>query len=161
MKRSRAGNRGTKPTVSSPSSLPLLPLHTPGPWVFNGEFEPATVMEIRAGDINGEVIAEVYPLFREKDEITGERFEYAWTETALANARLILAAGELLAACQLALGLFQKDHALDHFDWGKSALRAEDIRELNELALTLREAITKALRAESPVRHETDKRSAS
>jgi len=39
------------------------------------------------------------------------------------------------------LSLFQKDHALDRFNWGASALRAQDIRELNELPGKIREAI--------------------
>jgi len=51
---------------------------------------------------------------------------------------------ELLAACKAALALFSKNHALDRFDWGKSFLRAEDIRELNELPFQLQKAITKA-----------------
>jgi hypothetical protein len=54
---------------------------------------------------------------------------------------------DLLSACKCALALFDKDHALSRFDWGASALRAHDIRELNELPKILRTAIQKAERA--------------
>ncbi len=50
----------------------------------------------------------------------------------------------LLDACKAALRLFSKGHALDHFDWGKSNLRAEDIQELNELPRRLAMAIKRA-----------------
>ena len=62
-----------------------------------------------------------------------------------ANAALIVQAvnsfealREALQACQQ---LFAKDHALDHFDWGKAFLRAEDIQELNELPGQIRLAL--------------------
>lgn len=42
------------------------------------------------------------------------------------------------------LALFDKDHAIDRFDWAKSALRAQDIRELNELPGKIRAALRKA-----------------
>ena len=41
---------------------------------------------------------------------------------------------EVLRACA---ALFDADHALDRFDWGKSLLRAQDIRELNELPMKI------------------------
>ena len=47
----------------------------------------------------------------------------------------------LESACKLALALFAKDHAIDRFDWGNSCLRAQDIRELNETPLRIREAL--------------------
>lgn len=56
------------------------------------------------------------------------------------------AEADLLEACKEALALFAKDHAIDRFDWGKSGLRAQDIRELNELPGKLRRAIAKAER---------------
>ena len=39
------------------------------------------------------------------------------------------------------LSLFDKDHAIDRFDWGKSFLRAQDLRELNELPGKITKAI--------------------
>jgi hypothetical protein len=48
-----------------------------------------------------------------------------------------------LEALRAALDLFASDHALSRFDWGKSALRAQDIRELNETPLKIRAAIAK------------------
>lgn len=62
---------------------------------------------------------------------------------AEANARLIAAAPELLEALKLAGDLFAANHAISQLDWGKSALRAEDIRELNEVPLAIRAAIRK------------------
>lgn len=50
----------------------------------------------------------------------------------------------LLKACEAALLMFQKGHAIDHFDWGKSGLTADDIRELNEVPIMLRQAIADA-----------------
>jgi len=58
-----------------------------------------------------------------------------------ANARAMSAAPEMLAQLKECLLLFAKDHALDRFDWGKGALRAADIRELNELPLQIRRVI--------------------
>ena len=51
---------------------------------------------------------------------------------------------DLVSAVKAGLLLFAKDHAIDRFDWGKSGLRAQDIRELNELPGILRAAILKA-----------------
>lgn len=48
---------------------------------------------------------------------------------------------DVLGDCLL---LFAKDHAIDRFDWGKSFLRAQDIRELNELPGRIRATIQKA-----------------
>ena len=50
----------------------------------------------------------------------------------------------LLEACKAALALFDKDHALAKFDWFDSALRAQDIVELNELPFKLWSAIQQA-----------------
>jgi hypothetical protein len=61
-----------------------------------------------------------------------------------ANGDLIAAAPELYEALEICLLLFAKDHAIDRFDWGKSGLRAEDIRELNEVPLKIRAAMAKA-----------------
>ena len=61
-----------------------------------------------------------------------------------ANARLIAAAPELLDALKAMLALFDKNHALSRFDWGESSLRAEDIRELNELPGLAHRAVAKA-----------------
>ena len=56
------------------------------------------------------------------------------------------AAPAMLATLKHCLAFFAKDHALDHFNWGMSALRAEDIRELNELPLEIQATIAKAER---------------
>lgn len=50
----------------------------------------------------------------------------------------------LLAACQDARAIFTKDHAMDRFNWSASALRSQDIRELNELPIKLYAAISAA-----------------
>lgn len=57
--------------------------------------------------------------------------------------RLSSTENEMLAVLKDCLLLFSKDHALDRFHWGHSALRAQDIRELNELPLKLRATIAK------------------
>lgn len=51
---------------------------------------------------------------------------------------------EIITALEAAIALGDKDHALADFDWGKSCLRAEDIRELNELPGQLRRALSTA-----------------
>ncbi len=58
------------------------------------------------------------------------------SQTVTTNERPIVV--RTLTAC---LQLFDDGHALSRFDWGKSFLRAEDIRELNELPGTIREAL--------------------
>ena len=60
------------------------------------------------------------------------------------DARLIAASPRLLEACKLALAMFAKGHALDKFDWAKSALDAAAIEELNETPGKLRQAISEA-----------------
>ena len=47
----------------------------------------------------------------------------------------------MLKALESARDLFKKGHALDNFNWAASALRAQDIKELNELPLILAAAI--------------------
>jgi len=49
----------------------------------------------------------------------------------------------LVEAAELALGMFDKDHAIDRFDWGRSALSGENIAELNEIPLVLRSALNR------------------
>ncbi len=48
---------------------------------------------------------------------------------------------EMLAALKRCLEIFGDGKALSRFDWGRSFLRAEDIRELNELPGALRDII--------------------
>lgn len=48
---------------------------------------------------------------------------------------------EMAAACGAALAMFDKGHCIDSFDWGKSVLTAENIRELNETPGKLRKAV--------------------
>lgn len=55
------------------------------------------------------------------------------------------ASSELYEALKKCWALFLPDHAISRFNWGKSALRAEDIRELNELPGLIRAALLKAL----------------
>ena len=50
----------------------------------------------------------------------------------------------LLEACKAALALYDADHAMEHFDWSKTGLRDQDIRELNELPRKLQAAIRQA-----------------
>jgi hypothetical protein len=50
----------------------------------------------------------------------------------------------VVAALEASLALFDKGHALSRFNWGESGLRAEDIRELNELPGKIRSALVVA-----------------
>lgn len=65
-------------------------------------------------------------------------------ELSKADMRRLDAVPEMLKVLNDCLLLFAKDHALDHFDWGKSFLRAQDIQELNDLPFKIRKAIDKA-----------------
>lgn len=65
-------------------------------------------------------------------------------DAAEGNAILMASAPIMLKALQAAAALFEKGHAISRFDWGKSCLRAEDIRELNELPGQIQAAIQKA-----------------
>lgn len=56
---------------------------------------------------------------------------------------------ELVTAAKNMLKMFERGHAIDHFNWGASALRAEDFRELNELPGQLRKAVENFGAAES------------
>lgn len=100
--------------------------HTPAPWVAKPE--------------NNYVSAQVWTT---KDcplaEVYGED-----RATRVANAKLMAAAPELLAALEAMLLMFKDGHAMSRFDWGGSFLRAEDIRELNEFPIQAQAAINKA-----------------
>ena len=117
--------------------------YTPGPWensTANGRIP--IVRRIRRdngeADTFGSVVQSVSgPMVCRLDFGYGHKNDEA-------NARLIAAAPDLLEACKLALDLFAKGHAIDSFDWGRSILKAENIRELNETPGKLRLAIEKA-----------------
>ena len=47
----------------------------------------------------------------------------------------------MLRAAEAALAMFNKGHAIDHFNWKDSALNADNIAELNEVPLALQRAI--------------------
>jgi hypothetical protein len=49
--------------------------------------------------------------------------------------------GELEKALRGMLGMFDDGHCMTRFDWGKSFLRAEDIRELNEVPIEARRVL--------------------
>jgi ribosome biogenesis protein Tsr3 len=51
---------------------------------------------------------------------------------------------QMVEALKAALALWDNGHALSRFNWGTSFLRAQDIRELNELPIKLRAAIKAA-----------------
>ena len=51
---------------------------------------------------------------------------------------------ELVKALKLAHAMFKKGHCLSRFDWGRSALRGEDIAELNEVPLAISAALAAA-----------------
>lgn len=102
--------------------------HTPGPWHRN--IQPAKKYNTIFAGRNTHVCHLTVT------SLTDEEVE--------GNCNLITAAPELLIALKAALALFDKDHAINHFNWGASVLRAEDIRELNELPGQLRKAIAKA-----------------
>lgn len=103
--------------------------HTPGPW----RVDSLAKVRSQLDDGNGLVADVGDGRYQSRRDI----------ELCHANARLISAAPEMLEALEAAYKLFAKNHALSRFDWGSSALRAEDIRELNELPLQLRAAIAK------------------
>ncbi len=100
--------------------------HTPLPW------------STKRGNVGGD-----HPLFIQAPN--GRDGLRPWSD---GDARFIVLAAnshyDLLAALKDSLLLFAKDHALDRMNWGASGLRAEDIRELNELPLRIRAAIAKA-----------------
>ena len=54
---------------------------------------------------------------------------------------------ELASALEAFCMMFDKNHAISRFNWGASALRAEDIRELNEVPLNAK-AILARIRKE-------------
>jgi hypothetical protein len=49
---------------------------------------------------------------------------------------------QVLTTLRECLALFDKDHAIDRFNWADSCLRAQDISELNELPAKIRESIS-------------------
>lgn len=51
---------------------------------------------------------------------------------------------KVIEALEASIALFSKGHAIDNFDWAKSALRAQDLLELNELPLKLKEGLAAA-----------------
>ena len=73
---------------------------------------------------------------------------YAWgcqtggkRPVTLLEVELACQRNRALVALKAALDLFAEGHAIDRFDWGKSFLQADNIRELNELPGQLRAAI--------------------
>lgn len=112
--------------------------HTPGPWqlfhVVNGKHETTAVTSQGQHEI-----------------INWMGFDGAYFQKSnLANARLCAAAPDLLEALKLAQKLFANDHAISRFNWGASALRAQDIRELNETPGKIAAAIQKATEEPQP-----------
>ena len=113
--------------------------HTPGPWQISRD--KRTIFAATEGA--GVLIRGVEQTIPQIAHIIGNGFGATLQEQE-ANARLIAAAPELLEAAKAALALFDKNHALSRFNWGTSGLRAEDIRELNELPGRIHAAIGKA-----------------
>ena len=134
--------------------------HTPTPWTLCGHDRGiCQCMTISCADhpictVESGTWGDSYPSIRKgkdgKQEAFLERIDYGEIsmETAKANAEFIVRAVNsheaLVAACEAALALFTNNHALSRFDWGKSSLRAEDIRELNELPMHLKAALALA-----------------
>ena len=50
----------------------------------------------------------------------------------------------IIDALRDALAMFDKGHCIANFNWGASALTADNIRELNEMPSKLREALREA-----------------
>jgi len=103
--------------------------HTPGPWAV-GDLDRNGQRVVRNRDI------EIVTCWHHSVGAIEKEME--------ANAKLIAAAPEMLAALEEAFQLFAIGHALDHFNWSASSLRAEDIRELNELPCKIAQVIQKA-----------------
>lgn len=51
---------------------------------------------------------------------------------------------KVIVALEAAVLLFSKGHAISNFDWGSSALSAQDILELNEIPSKLKEGLAAA-----------------
>jgi hypothetical protein len=62
----------------------------------------------------------------------------------------------ILQVLEEAAALWEDNHALSRFDWGRSGLRAEDIRELNELPGKIHRAIAVARELAARRRRETE-----
>ena len=72
---------------------------------------------------------------------------YGRIEEATVSAQLALdlacQRNELRKALTTMLTLFDKDHAIDRFNWAESFLRAQDIKELNDTPIQARAALEK------------------
>jgi hypothetical protein len=78
----------------------------------------------------------------------------AQTQTAANSSLIVIAVNSyeaqsalierLVKAVRVAEALFAKGHAISRFNWGTSALRAEDIAELNEAPAIFRDALAEA-----------------
>lgn len=99
---------------------------SPGPWVAQGRDH----LEVMGPDFGIVTL----------DAPKNDREAY---EAAQADARLIAAAPDMLAALRCAERLINE--ALPKFDWKRSALDANAIRLLNEVPRCVREAIEKAV----------------
>ncbi len=95
--------------------------HTDGPWVAMRMAGERWLIHQKTNEIDGGFFCEVAPLHTTREA----------KDTAIANARLIAAAPDLLQACKAFLTLFRD-----------SDMRPED--ECHELAATIRAAIAKA-----------------
>lgn len=81
-----------------------------------------------------------------KPDVLAIQIEHSDVDDEIKDALQVLVAShaELLETCKAALDLFATGHAIDSFNWGASILKAENIRELNELPGLLRRSIQKA-----------------
>ena len=103
--------------------------HTPGPWVASRNQPP---FDRRSWCISSKVTEECIC-----------NIPAGWNRQE-ANARLIAAAPEILEALEACKAIFANGHAIAAFNWGASALSAENICELNEVPGKIHSALKKA-----------------
>ena len=130
MKRARAAAAATR----KPPAMPAEP--TKGPWNCDSSYTDAKYMPT----LHGRIIC----IMGDVDVAYVANHGMLSAEEVKANARLLAASWDLREVLKECALLFAKGHAISRFDWGGSCLRAQDIRELNELPGKITRALAKA-----------------
>lgn len=124
--------------------------HTPGPWeTWGDDYVRWPGCKNRADRKSHSVICSVsLPGANELRTLTGGYGDYQTAkEIRAANARLIAAAPDLLAACQAMVDMF--DRLRPCIPWGKTFLTADVIVAMNEAPMKAQAAISKVLVADA------------